>query len=1171
MIKNQLYPYIETYLNEYLHGFTKEQLDVGVMKGQIKLEKLNLRPDGVNAKMDEKNFPFWLKAGLIKNIYIGCSIMNFIGEKPLDVIIDGIDIILTPSYKWIIKNLDSFIIEDGIQMKDSYDPNENNSMDIFVRKVNVFDNSVFKKDIFFEIFKDDSKISQYINSFFKNCYKFYYTKNFSVNAKIKNLHIRFEDDQLINYIGNIAFGLRIDLLEINLSTEGVMKKDFFKVTKLDFYWENNAKILISSDLLNNSIRDGILEEKYYTNLKNIKFDEFNYLPGTKFIIENFNCNGRFGTKAINIGKMDLFNKSQNEFKVYFQFASNELNFNIFPDMLIIQNNFRKFMKEFGILDQVQEFKPMRKPYDSKNKNFIDIMKNIKENKNAKFSKMFLYKKKMMVRDWLFYFYWCQKCKSSIYGRTINPLRLEFSRFYNLCFIPEFNNDNLNLDNNSQPPLQNNNNENNDPNPDNVSLSLVCDLLIKGLNINIHPNVNSKNSEYTSLKISGVDIKLNLTKKQFDFQTNIKNINLSPNKLAMGEKIIISSNNIRKKEVQNNNNNPFKNTQNKNNNINKVISGNINSNNYNQIIPMRDVDENIGLNGLVKKFNPYYEQKLKIIDIALDKLSGGFKSSDSRSISEMEINYENNINNNNRNNNNIKNYNNFQERNSFYKETVIHNTKNKNDNNIKFIKKNTPKSPIHIPKNSNFCENFVNKNNKHQAPRNVSFAKQVLNNCEATLTVQKMEIKRQKNEINISQAINDYNNRKSRERFSIKNDLKKSNAMSENSFYKEKTKNENIIIQTGEIIPLNFIEIFSNIENNQSAKAFSFKFSKSNNEKNIDNLFCNIGTIRLNILTEYIYNFLNIFSDYKNLVNHPLIKSFREMDRGPKLEKKLFVMKKYIYDYIIKLPENKKNDQIKDYMKYLNKEIIKGKKLGFDSDNFEINYLFSLFPKGIEINFDYDNFECIYYNNIKKICGKFIIPPPEFHLNMDLNKVGIKLFDLELEMSELENTKYMMVKIIKILEEKLKMTKIFIEPCVAQLRNELEKNTDKKTIKDQNIKNILELAKDNYKKDTKEKESQGNIINYNNVFNIGNTNNNVENFVMNNNYNFKENNVVKDNDTLHENINEEEEEICSNDEESDVFEKLKIQQPNNNDTKNNLKNNNLGHIKYITKGNNEKFN
>ena len=63
MIRNQLYPYIETYINEYLYGFSKEQLDEGIMKGLIKLENLNLKPDGVNEKMDDKNLPFWLKAG----------------------------------------------------------------------------------------------------------------------------------------------------------------------------------------------------------------------------------------------------------------------------------------------------------------------------------------------------------------------------------------------------------------------------------------------------------------------------------------------------------------------------------------------------------------------------------------------------------------------------------------------------------------------------------------------------------------------------------------------------------------------------------------------------------------------------------------------------------------------------------------------------------------------------------------------------------------------------------------------------------------------------------------------------------------------------------------------------------------------------------------------------
>ena len=70
MIKNQLYPYIEKYVNELLYGFTKEQFNVGVMNGMIKLEKLNLRPDGANKILDDKNFAFWLKAGVLLQKYI---------------------------------------------------------------------------------------------------------------------------------------------------------------------------------------------------------------------------------------------------------------------------------------------------------------------------------------------------------------------------------------------------------------------------------------------------------------------------------------------------------------------------------------------------------------------------------------------------------------------------------------------------------------------------------------------------------------------------------------------------------------------------------------------------------------------------------------------------------------------------------------------------------------------------------------------------------------------------------------------------------------------------------------------------------------------------------------------------------------------------------------------
>ncbi len=134
MLKNSLCPYIEKYINKYLHGFTKEQLEVGVMSGKIGLENLNLLPDKVNEKLDDKNHSFWLKAGLISKISVIASIMNIIGEKPLNVSIDGVDIILTPSFKWIIKNLHSFVVENKVHIKEPYGQRENNSFDIFKKK-----------------------------------------------------------------------------------------------------------------------------------------------------------------------------------------------------------------------------------------------------------------------------------------------------------------------------------------------------------------------------------------------------------------------------------------------------------------------------------------------------------------------------------------------------------------------------------------------------------------------------------------------------------------------------------------------------------------------------------------------------------------------------------------------------------------------------------------------------------------------------------------------------------------------------------------------------------------------------------------------------------------------------------------------------------------------------
>ena len=82
------------------------------------------------------------------------------------------------------------------------------------------------------------------------------------------------------------------------------------------------------------------------------------------------------------------------------------------------------------------FKPMKKPYNIKDRNFMEILIHINKNKNGKLDKRFTYKRKMVVRDWLFYFYWCYKCKTSIYNFNSNPIRAEFSRFFNMYYKNE---------------------------------------------------------------------------------------------------------------------------------------------------------------------------------------------------------------------------------------------------------------------------------------------------------------------------------------------------------------------------------------------------------------------------------------------------------------------------------------------------------------------------------------------------------------------------------------------------------------------------------------------------------------------------------------------------------------------------------------------------------------
>jgi len=994
MTQNEFFSSIEENFNKFLYGFSKEQLKVGITSGEIKLENLNIKLDIINEGIDEANFPFWLKAGLISKISICLSLMNAIGEKPVEVNIEGLNIMISPSLKWIFKNLESYIYEDLEEMKSEYIPYEINSFNIFSKKKNVSTIPVFTKEKFEQFFKDKAKISEILNIILMNCFEYYYSKNFPFKLKIKNMHIRYEDEHLINYMGNIALGIKFDTFELNLSSEATMKKNNFKITKFDIYWENNANILIPNSILYNSIKNSTLNDNYYTNLKKIKFQDYKYKKDTKFILHDFEFSCNFGTKAINKEKIDLFGKQENNYKIYFELISKEININLFPDFYLIINNFINSLKKFSLISQMQKYKPKKKPYNEKNKNFIELLKYMNSNENTSFSN----KRKMIVRDWFLYFYWCYKYKKAIYNYSYNPLRTEFSRYFNLCAKgnnTEGNNGNKGIENDSSNYIKKVSNR------DNINLSLKIDIKIKGLNLNLHPFISSNyNDRFICIKINNIDNNIFLNKDKFDLNFSVEKIILGPSKKTMGEKVDIVNNISKKKEMNFNikyNNKTFRN--------NKI--------NFSKYIKLDDCDSNMGLPGLLKKYNPYYHDYLNFIDKTMENINSNSKK-DKHNLTGKNSTKKNNF----------------------------------------FKKEDEQKSVEKKDKQSYYNPNYSSK-------KNINFSKEIIESYESNPYMQKLELNKQKNEFKISQVINHYNNNKLYQRNSNLNKIGQNSSKINSNLNSRMPKNQSNLeaIHTGEIIQLNLLEIFSN----NKSPCFSFKYHKKNDNSTMDSIQILLGTIRVNLFPDYMIKCSNVLNEFENAKIKSSINDSSSLDDVSNINKKLYMMEKYFYKKLNKLPEDKKTEQIKRYMTYLKRKLE-------EYDTYKIDILLSIFSKGINININYDNLECIYYSNKNnEACGKAIIPSPAFNLLLNSSKISFKIFDFEFEINDLDNTKILIDTLSTILEDKLKMAQLLMKPSLIRIRNVLQR----KEIENNNLKKIHK-----------------NNLNLNNIFNNSDEGNNL---------------------------------------------------------------------------------
>ena len=1178
MLKHQLYPLIEKYIQEYLHGFTKKQFEIAISKGELKFQYLNLRPDTINKKMDEKNIPFWLKAGLIKKINIGCSVMNIIGEIPLELKIDGFDIIINPSYKIILQNLDfeekynkklkffgEFI---NLKMKSPIDID-------FKSKTENFDKSIFEP--IKELFKDKTIISNIINILYEKCYKFYFLKNVPMSIKIKNIHIRIEDDFFINYHDNIALGIRIDNIDIKLGKKGNMKKNSIQISKLDIYWENQAKILIPSNFLYSLYIDGQLQESYYSQLQDIKFQNFNYQRNTKFIIENFNSTINFGTKIVNNTKnIDIFNIKNKPCILYIQVSTNEININIWPELIEILYNFKQFTEKFKIIDKIKEYRPKQKPSNIRMKDTnYSINNDLDKNKI------------ILIKNWIFYFLFYKKMQKYTVSKQANPLRVEFLRYFNIFCkraditekkeIREEKSDNIfntNINNNNDLPIKiiqndynikknsmnlnemqngknnkknnfdffslgNKNNNNNIKNNNSImnnkpvlninsflneqkrkqleeniklkqiNLVFITDILIKDINLNINPSLKKDNINYFKFKVNDIQIKLSLSKEKFDFNISTKNINFSPYNLVYGERELLSEESYRKFYQDPQINNTDDTLQNR-------IYPNYNNT---EIININNMNNSYIYNGQINDNNKrrYINDELSLGEINNRRSRGSSYGSGNR-------NRYNNMENNNiiykgineRPLNTIAN--NYYPNNNYNLNNSIQNININNNPQI-----NNRYNSIIMPNNS-FKNNFINNKIRLTMGRkgNNSF---IENTEENPNIINKNNLsKKQRKEIDIGQAVNNYNTYVIKQRsitpISMIRPIKKRINNIKN--IKEPFTNKNI--------PLNFLEIYSNTNNN----SFALSFIKYNNPVSIDSFIVNLGTIRTNLFINYLQECLILFKDYnkyfkfENKINYFV--NLMNNKKNLEMKRQLFNMKDYFYKKINRLPDNRKTESIIKYGEYLRKEIMLMKIFNSKVEDFQLNYLFSIFNNGIKVKFSFENIECVYYNKYKKMSGKFIAPKNEFKIIINLKKINIKVFGIELEINDLEDTKLIFKKIKKMFEGKIAMAEILFEPYYTILKKELDN------------KNEINL-----KEDIKNEEENDNLIFKNtNIKSNDETKNNI-NFI-NTNINSNNKIILDDNNILlnsfHKNIDEEE------NEKSIKYEKNNIININNYEEKNN---------------------
>ena len=280
---------------------------------------------------------------------------------------------------------------------------------------------------------------------------------------------------------------------------------------------------------------------------------------------------------------------------------------------------------------------------------------------------------------------------------------------------------------------------------------------------------------------------------------------------------------------------------------------------------------------------------------------------------------------------------------------------------------------------------------------------------------------------------------------MNNNLNNSNLNNSNvSFINQNNQSQSqaMMKSPSEVYPLPFLLLTSENKNN----LITIHLIKHLREKEVDSLKINIPIIRLNFFKEYFVSIFSVLLEYHvNLLKKKIKSQFlvHILTQNIHYHKALYLVRKYINETIsheVNVNNGFCYNQL--YFDYIKKVYTKYPLMADEFETFASNCLFSYyFSSNLEIDFSYQDFNFIFYkynvNNLynHQIFAHSKVQKADFKLFYSLSYLYLKLFEIELEVSEYDGV-YEMIEIMKIeIGNKLSLLNKYFTKAFTEIRND----------------------------------------------------------------------------------------------------------------------------------------